>query len=205
MSPSFRRAHEKVRPLGGGRRGRREEVPLEIYHELDDLFEQVDGLRQIVGVTRKTVAALSGAPPEVVVPPQPTKPPPDQVIIENAELAFLPNSASFIQQARTRTREIAWDTILLRALMTVEVTGGGTSQGTIFGTANGNSIVAPHSSFVVTNNQTFEFINFLQVAGKTFAPLTLFQFGFNRILGEPNTRVAVTLEVRQTVIIQGSS
>ena len=46
MSPTLRTAYEKRSLLGGTRWGRRSDVPLEIYYELDNLHKQVDGLSQ---------------------------------------------------------------------------------------------------------------------------------------------------------------
>ena len=69
MSPKLRRAYEKRAPLEGGRRGRRSDVPLDVYYELDDLFNQVDGLRQIVGVDRSVpILVATGATPDEPAP-----------------------------------------------------------------------------------------------------------------------------------------
>lgn len=72
MTLAIPSAQYLLRRPGGVRRGRLPEVPVELYHELDELFEQVDGLRIITSANRSAVLAASTGGAAGTEPPPPT-------------------------------------------------------------------------------------------------------------------------------------
>ena len=211
MTLSFRRAYEKSNPLLSGKRGRRDDVPLEIYYQLDDLEKQVAGLRVLAGADRNTVAFVSGGTGIPTTPDKTQEPPSPVFNFFDSPYDFVPNSASFVQSARTNPRFLAWESVLLRATMTVEVDGGGTtkSRGILFMTVRAlggtaSSLIASAVNITVTNNQPFEFRNFLDPVAfvKSWSVDTEFILGFTRATGEPNVRVYGTLLFREKQILQ---
>lgn len=212
MSLTFRRAHEKRNSLTSGRRGRREDVPLEIYYELDDLAKQIAGLRNVVGASREAVAAIAGGG-AVPTTPGGTGEGAPPIVIENVTTIGLVANAGFLQASRTNPRFLQWESVLLRARMNVEVDGGGvtTSRGIVFLTARGSgaqavSLVAAASAIniTVTNNVPFDFGNFLDPAAfvKSWSPGTEFILGFTRAGGQPNVNVSGELTFREKIVIQ---
>lgn len=62
MTLTIRRAYEKERSTSGVfRRGRMAGVPVEVYHELDELFRRIQGLQSLVGADERAIAGASGA------------------------------------------------------------------------------------------------------------------------------------------------
>ncbi len=59
MTLLIRSSYEKLRRPGSGRYGREEEVPLSVYHMVEDLYTQLDALRTLEGATRATLYYLA--------------------------------------------------------------------------------------------------------------------------------------------------
>jgi hypothetical protein len=200
----LRRAYEKANQLYGPRRGRRDDVPLEVYHELDDLYRLVNGLTQVVGTSRESLSALGSGGLNA----QPSTPDEKQApVFENI---FVPGYVLFSETPETASDPAysqsyltPYPTILNRVFLIVTVAAASQSRGILEATANGNSIVAQSGigNFTVVNNEPIEVTNRLRidVIGKLWATGTEFIFGFNRAVGESNTNVKAVLDMTQRV------
>lgn len=94
MTLTIRRAYEKERSGAGVfRRGRVAGVPVELYHELDNLFRQIEGLRILAGANASAVLQALNAGdltrPEGSPPPTGTQTPTEPITFIERKEVFL--------------------------------------------------------------------------------------------------------------------
>jgi hypothetical protein len=191
---TLRRAHEKTGRPSGGRWGRRDDVPIEVYYEFDDMARQLEGLRSRSGLSRETATLLAKA--SAILSSDVTQPDESKTVVEfpfSVQLGAASATASATPLTTEVTLPFVWrfETITL----TPDIATGTPPYSPVV-VFNVNEVNAFPFPFPVTDDQPFFLHGVLgDLRRKRYAAGTTFGFGFDfsALSGPPTATVVASI------------
>jgi hypothetical protein len=194
----LRRAYEKVARPDGARRGRETGVPITLYHELDELFRQIQGLQIITGANREAILSAGGGATVGTPPPAPDEPS-DPIVQLAPSNGLLLVFEGYNQQARcTINRPFPFR--FTKVEIAIDVQSAADSTGDLVLVVGGGRQVLRSS--VTYQDLPSTLIDITNLVPDTFfQPNTRVQFGFDRDGPSANTQIQARVNIIEKVTI----